>query len=213
MQQHQNPGEPYVPGVFKNLYKETECLRTFIERGNLVGHEIRAFDGRRYPLDEKYRDLGMTPELLQEWVDDPEYHALTVVAGKTTHVDVPDFVLKKFISQARNEIPVDWDDKDTEIMLMVQYPGQMFPLHYDRFKSIDYDIDKSQERSVQRWMVMIYDQQPGQCFFMENQSLSWRAGDVLTWEQTYFHHGSANFGYWPKWSLRITGIRAEPDHE
>lgn len=191
---------------FKNLHRETECLRKLVESGRYTKTEHLAFDPSWYAnkIDYKYLDNSITPEQVREWINDPEFHRLIHQSGTSVTIEIPSFVRQEFVKQARPHFDLDWDR--TEVKLMVQEPGQMFPLHYDRFRSREFDMDKSREQELQRWVIMLYDQQPGQCFFLGNQSIAWKSGDVVDWEgQTNLPHGSANFGYWPRYSVRITG--------
>ena len=84
-------------------------------------------------------------------------------------------------------------------------PGQMFPWHYDRFKSNVFTGVHDKENKVKRWLVMLDDQKPGQVFLMGDQYIEWKKGDVIAWQNVELPHGGGNFGYWPRFSLRITG--------
>lgn len=203
--QNQDSGDETEPANIKNLYRETECLRQYISEGTFERVDMDVFSGDFYmrEFDQKYADAGLTREQIKEWVEDPAYHKLLRETGIVTYIPVPRKVTSEFLSQVKEFFPIDWGQ--TEIKVMLQGPGQMFPLHYDRYKSEMYSVDPDKENRVRRWMIMLEDQQLGQCLFMRNQSLSWRAGDVLAWEHSGVPHGSANFGYWPRYSVRITG--------
>jgi hypothetical protein len=141
---------------------------------------------------------------LKQWLEDPEYSRLMITAGTELVMDIQEKrFLKPIIKSVSNYFNIDWET--AELKLYVQLPGQMFPLHYDAFKSNIYTGSHNNEHKVKRWLIMLDDQMPGQCFLMGDTYMSWKQGDVIAWKNVELAHGSANFGYWPRFTLRITG--------
>ena len=203
MRKHHDPEDASAEFLYKNLNKETACLREWIDRNDYhVFHEAPCFQGKQYAesLDDYYLNQNLSREQVAEWIDDPEYARLIKDSGMQVMAVPPKDTEKQFRDSIRDIFPIDWDT--AHIVIQVQRPGDMFPLHYDRFKNQVFTADQG---IVQRWVIMIYDQQPGQCFFMNDCNVPWKAGDVISWNQTNYSHGSANFGYQPRFSVRLTG--------
>lgn len=191
--------------VCMNLYKETQCIRDWIEIKRCVGTNYRCFDGPVYvqQIIKNNPNLEISTDTLDQWINDPEYKTLLNESGQITIIEnMPVFIRNMFIKNVREKIKVNWDTAKIEIT--VQQPGQMFPLHYDRLKSQDFGVGYDEENSIQRWLIMLYDQKPGQTFLMNNQYVNWQAGDVITWSHTQHAHGSSNFGYYPRYNLKLT---------
>ena len=152
-----------------------------------------------------YREIAdIDEEMLESWLSDPEYDQLRGASGQGLYYDCTDQITrKKTIQQIRDYFPIDWDTAD--INFTVQQPGQVFPLHYDGFKSNVFADSPDQEDKVKRWLIMLEDQKLGQCFQMGDNFLTWKQGDVIAWKNVELPHGSANFGYWPRLTLRVTG--------
>jgi len=204
MRRYQDPNEDRHDFIERNLYKQTKCVRQWLDQGTYtLSHFKPAFDAEYYAdtLDQYYLDQGLTRQQVKEWIQDPEYEILIKQVGLQVQTEAPPKVIEMFQNSVHDVFPIHWDT--AQILIHVQRPGDMFPLHYDRYKNCEFD---AHGKSVQRWLIMLYDQQPGQCFFMNNHSISWKAGDVIGWDQVNYSHGSANFGFYPRFSIRLTGV-------
>ena len=205
MSQHQDDGDKKTEFVWKNLHQETESIRHWLSKGDWeYWFDGPAFDGKKYikTISTDYEKFGIDLATISEWIDDPEYDRLMKQTGTMSIIAIPGMLRKIFVQQVRDIFPIDWDT--AQIDIMAQRPGEMFPLHYDRFKNQEFDLAIEQEQEIQRWVIMLDDQQPGQCFFMNDKNIEWKSGDVISWNQTNFSHGSANFGYHTRLSVRIT---------
>jgi hypothetical protein len=142
---------------------------------------------------------------LKMWIEDPQYSRLMITAGNQCVLNLHEhqILYRKIFLCIKDYFNLEWDK--AEIKLYVQLPGQVFPLHYDGFKSNLYTGNHSNENKVKRWLIMLEDQQQGQCFLMGDKYMSWKKGDVIGWKNVELPHGSANFGYWPRFTLRVTG--------
>jgi hypothetical protein len=201
-QQHFDPGDDPESYYYCNLVNETQCIRDWIEHG-----EVHRSQSSNYKLHqhEEYKksilnqcaELGLDPATVIEWIDDPEYVELfnNQTQGSAA---VPDFIKKVFVRNARSKFNINWDT--AEIILTITRPGDLIPLHFDNFTT--YEVKGQVVNN--RWIVMLYDQLPGQCFMANNEYVSWCAGDTIGWNRTNYSHGSANFGYHDRYSLCIT---------
>jgi hypothetical protein len=204
MRNHHDANDPKTEFVYKNLKEEIACVKDWIDSTDdyHVYYEAQAFNGQQYvkSLDDYYAKQGLTKEQIAEWIDDPEYSRLIEHTGIQSWIALPKDIEATLKENIRDIFPIDWDK--AQLIVQLQRPGDMFPLHYDRFKNQEFAAG---EEIVQRWVIMIHDQQPGQCFFMNDCNVTWKSGDVISWNQTNYSHGSANFGYYPRYSIRITG--------
>lgn len=185
-----------------NVYDETQFLRQWVDSGNLdiVNRQALYPDMMVDEIMREYHDLDK--DTVDQWLNDPEYDRLMIHNGTQGRV----FLHEKFDQYLRTKLqgcfPINW--KEAIVEITVQRPGEVFPLHYDRKKHKHFGQG---EAEIERWLIMLYDQKPGQCFFMDQHSLTWKAGDVIHWDRISVPHGSANFGYWPRWSVLITGVK------
>jgi hypothetical protein len=200
--QHFDSGDDPESHHYCNLVNETKCIRDWIEHGQVHRSQSSTYNHHH---QEEYKnsilsqcaELGLDTNTVTEWVDDPEYVKLfnNQTQGSAA---VPDFIKKVFVRNARSKFNINWDT--AEIVLTITRPGDLIPLHFDNFTM--YAVRGQVVNN--RWIVMLYDQQPGQCFMANNEYISWCAGDTIGWNRNSYSHGSANFGYHDRYSLRIT---------
>lgn len=99
------------------------------------------------------------------------------------------------------------DLNNIKIYVHLQTPGQMFQWHLDRPKNRDTRTDAATyEPNYSRYIMFVHDQQPGQFFQMGNTNISWRAGDIFTWNARDIPHASANAGFDDRWAVLINGL-------
>jgi len=182
-----------------------DISKILLAKGKL--DEKTIFESKQYAdfIKVCYRNQTEIDEKkVQEWVDDPVFDNLIKVAGKQLVLDIENNKFRQKIVQCVVKyFPIDWDKAD--VTLYAQMPGQMFPLHYDAFKSNLFAGVHDKEHKVKRWLIMLEDQKPGQSFQMGDRFMHWKQGDVIAWKNVELPHGSGNFGYWPRLTLRITG--------
>lgn len=152
---------------------------------------------------------ALEKQKIQEWFQDPEFHLLmnqpSVEQLLFAHETDFHFVLNSFIQSMGLTNVVTQGIMSVRINL--QHPGYIFPLHLDRPRHVDYDTTVehiSQPPSHRRFLIFMDDWQPGQVFQMDYDFIKWQAGDVYTWDVRNTMHGSANFGYEPRWMLMYT---------
>lgn len=152
---------------------------------------------------------ALDKQQIREWFRDPEFHLLmdqpSVEQILFSHQPDFDFILKSFVES------MGFSGVTTQgimsVRINLQHPGHIFPLHLDRPRHVDYDnvVEHiGQTPSHRRFLIFMDDWQPGQVFQMDHDFIKWQSGDVYTWDVRNTMHGSANFGYEPRWMLMYT---------
>jgi len=93
---------------------------------------------------------------------------------------------------------------DSESRLHIQFTGEAFIGHVDRFEHNwpDHDLD-----DLIRIGVMLKDYEQGQFFQFGNHCYQfWRAGDIHTFSNKHVPHYTANSGLSPRVTLFTTGV-------
>ena len=189
--------------IWGNVFEETNEIREWLLSARLEKTRKPGFDrkaGINYAW-EAYKDTDLNKDDLTEWFTDTRYAKLFELSGTIDVITMPEDIKRQFIDRVKNTFPIDWDTAGVSIY--AQNPGDVYPLHYDRVTHDLYGAPAPD--SVGRWLIMIYQQHPGQCFFINNQSVSWQAGDIIEWGLHKFSHGGANFGYHTRFVIKITG--------
>jgi hypothetical protein len=149
-------------------------------------------------------------EILENWVYDPRFDLLL---DRPSHEVVyfheqsdRDMLLSKFCESMLID-RVKLKPGMGSVKLHVQHPGQIFPLHFDRPQHSDFGekvhtIDSRPTHT--RFLVFMEDQRPGQAFQMDSDYITWKQGDVFTWDARNTMHGSSNLGFWPRFMLMFT---------
>jgi hypothetical protein len=144
---------------------------------------------------------NVSKEKVEQWIDNKRYKTLR--NQTMSLITLPEILEKKIkkkmieIFSFKNEI---WT------FLWTQRPGQMSALHYDRKKYDLFDLDLKQEDKIKRYIIFLDDQKEGQVFYIGGHFINWKAGDVFSWDQIYFQHGGANFGYHERPVVVVTGV-------
>ncbi len=143
--------------------------------------------------------LDIEPAQVQEWMDDPLYSKLRDNVVKFKVLDRSEKEVMSFLKEYFNF---------SEIRIFYQNlkPGEMTPWHLDGKKHKEYKLTENEEDRVKRYIIFLEDQHPGQMWQINNDYIQWKAGDVLTWNQSTSPHGTANVGYHDRPVLMVTGI-------
>lgn len=149
-------------------------------------------------------------ETLEDWIYDPVYDTLL---NRPSHEVVyfhdesdRDLLLTTFC-QSLDISSASVKSGLGSVKLHVQHPGQIFALHFDRPQHFDFDQQKksiTNQPVHTRFLVFMQDQQPGQVFQMDHDYITWKQGDVFTWDSRNTMHGSSNLGFWPRFMLMFT---------
>lgn len=86
-------------------------------------------------------------------------------------------------------------------------PGDMLPLHDDRFEGKPMQSLIENGKTVKRYWMACQDMIPGHVFAYEDTLLdNYKAGDMFLFPTPYALHGSANLGLLPKISYQLTVV-------
>ena len=211
MQQTQGkpiPAEPIKPFVnveahFKFLVEYFNSIKNnpdFFEK-NSTKMDIFYYGRDDTNINEISTAHNVPIEEVKRWIGDPAYKNL--VEQQMTNLIIPPKFEKKINNVCASLFNLR---EDLVVKFWTQRPGQLAPLHYDRKKHIYFDIDPEESSRIKRYILFLDDQREGQVFYMAGHYVSWKAGDVLGWDQIHYQHGSANFGYEERPNLLITGV-------
>lgn len=193
-----NVNKEFAP--FINELKARHC------RGELI-KESQTFFGEEYLSDIK--DPALDPENIKKLFFHPDFETVT----KNSDIDqvrVPADIGAELAPICSKIFNLRLDSVFLGIQL--QHPGQYIMFHIDRPKYHDYGLkhtDMHQEPPYRKILIFCDDWQDGQCFQMGKEFIKWKAGDVFTWHPRDVPHGTANFGFEPRWILRVSGIMLE----
>lgn len=146
------------------------------------------------------KQLGLDENIVREWVYDPEFKKIQDATVTASTLDSSEIDLINKICQLLNLSTVN-----VNISLQNQKPGEMVGLHVDGRKHHAFGLTVEQEHIVARYAIFLEDQQLGQIWFINNDFLKWRKGDVYTWDQSRVPHGTANVGFHDRLVLVVTG--------
>tara|TARA_B100000497_G_C7684271_1_gene414401 strand:- start:1533 stop:2201 length:669 start_codon:yes stop_codon:yes gene_type:complete len=94
-----------------------------------------------------------------------------------------------------------------QIMMLEQRPGKFIPWHRDSYNNYRRNFAKvSDDTEVIRYLVQLNDWQWGHYVSVGNDVIhQYKMGDIHCWPEGIYH-STANAGYWPRYSLTITGV-------
>ena len=116
-------------------------------------------------------------------------------------------------NQRRDDLPEEFHRmaemsglKDPQIMFLEQPPGRSIPWHRDSYNNYRRNFAKvGDDVEVIRYLVQLNDWQWGHYVSVGNDVLhQYSIGDIHCWKEGIYH-ATGNVGYWPRWSLTITG--------
>jgi hypothetical protein len=147
------------------------------------------------------KHLNLAENTVREWMFDPEYKrfqdaTITASVLDRSETDLIDKICKLLNLSTFN----------VDIRMQNQKPGEMVNLHLDGYKHHVFNLPVEQEYRVTRYAIFLEDQQLGQTWFINNDYLHWRKGDVFTWNQSTVPHGTANIGFHDRPVLVVTGM-------
>ena len=94
-----------------------------------------------------------------------------------------------------------------QIMMLEQPPGKFIPWHRDSYNNYRRNFAKvGDDTEVIRYLVQLNDWQWGHYVSVGNDVIhQYKKGDIHCWPEGIYH-STANAGYWPRYSLTITGV-------
>jgi hypothetical protein len=86
-------------------------------------------------------------------------------------------------------------------------PGEIVPLHTDRYKYYNQKYDIVDDNDIFRLVIFMEDWKSGHYLEVENNGFTnWKAGDWVGWDMTASHL-AANIGSTDRYTLQITGTK------
>lgn len=189
----------FITDYFEKIEKHPKFLDTFIKDSNIFP---TTNENSEYYANTIANTYNLCKKQVQEWIDDKRYENLR--NQTMSFVPLPAILDKKLKEKLINIFSFR-DDLNT--LLCTQRPGQMSALHYDRKKDIDFGLECKEERKIKRYIIFLHDQKEGQIFYIGGHLINWKAGDVFSWQQTGYQHGDANFGYYERPAIVVTGVK------
>jgi len=94
-----------------------------------------------------------------------------------------------------------------QIMMLEQPAGKFIPWHRDSYNNYRRNFAKvGDDTEVIRYLVQLNDWQWGHYVSVGNDVIhQYKKGDIHCWPEGIYH-STANAGYWPRYSLTITGV-------
>jgi hypothetical protein len=189
--------------ILENIKTQCNYILSWMKENSDNFKEVFFYNQNDYAKKLSYSYPELSYNKIKDWVDDPEFDFLLKETAKFEELNVPWSIFLEFSKLCNGLFSIDYEG--SEIVITKQKPGQTSPVHYDRRKHSDFKLSRDNENNVKRWLVMLEDQMPGQMFLMDNSYLSWKKGDIISWENTKLPHGAANIGFYDRYTLRITG--------
>ena len=169
--------------------------------------DVVANTASQFTTDDAYDEVSIkgTPYNKEAAEIMEGYHNDLTRAGFTSH--------NTGGNQRRDDLPEEFHRmaelsglKDPQIMFLEQPPGRSIPWHRDSYNNYRRNFAKvSDDTEVIRYLVQLNDWQWGHYVSVGNDVLhQYSIGDIHCWKEGIYH-ATGNVGYWPRWSLTITG--------
>lgn len=187
--------------TIENRLKEIEQLFPLIEDAEWAKELPVQYNNEFVENTIKHHDISR--QTIEEWFNDPEYQSYRdlVFMAKLLREDIQS-PLRDMIADMFN-----FNHHKLRIRYQNQKPGKMIPIHLDGYKHHYYDLPPEEEYRVGRYIIFLEDQKLGQAWQLNNEWITWKKGDVLTWSHCITPHGTANFGYEERPILVVTGFK------
>ena len=189
----------FITEYFETIRSHPKFLDNFTKESNIFPIENKDSSSYANIIADTYH---LCKKQVQEWIDDRHYENLR--EQKINVINLPLSLDKKLKEKL---ISIFSLRKDVHLLFCTQRPGQMSSLYYDRKKEIDFGLECKEEKNIKRYIIFLHDQKEGQVFYIGGHFINWKAGDVFSWKQTGYQHGSANFGYDDRPAILITGVK------
>lgn len=140
-------------------------------------------------------------ESYQYWTDVCEKYGHNQYSTKYKQVLVNDLPILK---ELEDTFPL----QNIEARVIRFNPGESLPPHLDMYEGYLKEYGADDPNNIARYLTFLEDWEPGHSFFLENECLTWKKGDtyLLGTKGNEKFHGTGNYGYTPKWTLRFTGV-------
>lgn len=184
----------------ENRLAEVEQLIPLIETSTWSKEVAVQYNKEFVEITSRNHDIPQ--HTIEEWFDDPDYECYKNLSFMAKVLDSEPSELRTRIADM-----LDFNHHKLRIRYQNQKPGKMIPIHLDGYKHHYYDLPPEEEYRVGRYIIFLEDQKLGQAWQLNNEWITWKKGDVLTWSHCITPHGTANFGYEERPILVVTGFK------
>mgnify|MGYP006076840403 CR=1 FL=1 len=153
-------------------------------------------------IDRTAEHLNLSSATVTEWLDDPVFSCYKETVVEFSPLDRSEISIRDYLSNLLN-----LSINTTSIFLQDQQPGGITPLHLDGKKHMQYNLKEDEEYLIERYIIFLEDQHPGQFWQINEDFIKWKKGDILTWDQSTSPHATANAGYYNRPVIMVTGVR------
>lgn len=192
-----------------NLNTELSWFFNHVKSGVSSGEICSWFENVFHREDWNNRTAagaGIDPATLSQWTHDCKYSDLMDTSGIIKINQFSDDVKKKLIPILSDKLCLK--PQTINFYCHNESPGHHFPMHFDRNKwnKFSLDEDTTYNPNYKLFIIFFDDWKHGQAFQMGDKFLSWKSGDVFTWDHESTPHGSCNFGYNDRYTLLVNGV-------
>lgn len=151
---------------------------------------------KQYPDYDEHRNQKQ----IKAWGDKPGYNKHNTKIWKTTTKDP---ILKvSWANELLDLLPI----QNGIATPTLQTPGNILPIHKDRFIFIKKKFKVTKTKNVVRFLLFLEDWKDGHFLQVRKTIITkWKKGEVILWHPTH-EHLSANVGRLNKWTCNITAI-------
>jgi len=184
----------------KNIIDKMLGVATGERNGTYHETEIQQMYGDRRPAPPKEEDLYKeTLDLAQLWEG----------AGYKVERVGWEMFYESHLGKFNPPFPVN---SKYEHWFCKMSPGDILPMHDDRFEGKTLEELLSQGTTVKRYWMACQDELHGHVLAYKNTLLTgYKAGDLYMFEKANDLHGSCNLGFVPKLSYQLTVIETNFD--
>lgn len=184
----------------KNFLKKIKNLDA-IKIGNIKSNWPEKIKGLK-KLVKKYPDYTehRNQKKIKAWGDKPGYNEHNTKIWKSTTKE-PTLQIE-WQNELLDFLPIE----NGIVTPTLQTPGNILPIHIDRFLFIKKKYHVSKSKSVVRFLLFLEDWKDGHFLQVRKTIITkWKKGDIILWYPTH-KHLSANVGTQDKWTCNITAI-------
>lgn len=195
-----------------NLKIELDWFFTEVKQGVQSGEISSWFENVFHRVDWTERTAagaGLQSATLWQWTHDAKYCDLMDTAGILKINEFQQSIRDKLLPILAEKLCLK--EETINFYCHNESPGHHFPMHFDRNKwnKFSLDEDTTYDPNYKLFIIFFDEWKHGQAFQMGTKFLSWKSGDVFSWDHESTPHGSCNFGYEDRYTLLVNGLQKD----